>query len=57
MLELGDAAGLEPKLMRSVLLMAEALLEKDFRKQGRTLANLVLKGLSTEEIKARVQHA
>ncbi len=49
-MELGKVAGLEMKLFESMILICEALLGVDFRKDGRTLESLGLAGLTKEEI-------
>lgn len=49
-LELGEAAGLQMPLMRSMVDICEHLLDMDFREKGRTLSSLGLSGKSKEEI-------
>ncbi|MCQ2312932.1 MAG: NAD/NADP octopine/nopaline dehydrogenase family protein [Paludibacteraceae bacterium] len=47
---LGKAAGLEMPIYSSIIGVAEALLNRDFRNTGRSLKNLGLNGLTREEI-------
>lgn len=48
--ELGKVAGVPTPLCDSIETLCSTLLKKDFRKNGRTLSNLGLKGMSKEEI-------
>lgn len=47
---LGKAAGLEMPIYSSIIGMAEALLNRDFYNNGRSLKNLGLEGLTKEDI-------
>ena len=49
-MELGEAAGVEVPLLRSMVNICSRLLRIDFRKDGRTLEHLGLAGKSKEEI-------
>ncbi len=49
-MELGEAAGVEVPLLRSMVDICSRLLRIDFRKDGRTLEHLGLAGKSKEEI-------
>lgn len=49
-MELGEAAGVEVPLLRSMVDICSRLLRIDFRKDGRTLETLGLAGKSKEEI-------
>ena len=49
-MELGKAAGVQVPLLESMVNTIEALLDMDFRKNGRSLKNLGLEGKSKEEI-------
>lgn len=51
--ELGKAVGVDVPLMDSMINICSALLQIDFRKNGRTLENLGLSDLSKEEILSR----
>ena len=48
--ELGKAAGVDVSLMESMINICSALLQIDFRKNGRTLEHLGLADLTKEEI-------
>lgn len=52
--ELGKVAGIEVPLMESMINICSALLRIDFRKNGRTLANLGLANMTKEEILKRL---
>ena len=49
-MELGKAAGVQAPLLESMVNTIEALLDMDFRENGRSLKNLGLEGKSKEEI-------
>ena len=49
-MELGEAAGVEVSLLRSMIDICSRLLRIDFRKDGRTLEHLGLAGKSKDEI-------
>ena len=49
-MELGEAAGVEVPLLRSMVIICSRLLRIDFRKDGRTLEHLGLAGKSKDEI-------
>lgn len=49
-MELGEAAGVEVPLLRSMVNICSRLLRIDFRKEGRTLEQLGLAGKSKDEI-------
>lgn len=49
-MELGKAAGVEVPLLESMVNTIEALLDINFRKNGRSLKNLGLEGKTKEEI-------
>lgn len=49
-MELGKAAGVQVPLLESMVNTIEALLDMDFRNNGRSLKNLGLEGKSKEEI-------
>lgn len=49
-MELGRVAGVSTPLLESMVHIIENLLETDFHRQGRTLANLGLENMSKEEI-------
>lgn len=53
-MELGKVAGLEMKLFDSMISICSSLLNINFKKEGRTLESLGLKGLSKEEILKRI---
>lgn len=50
MAELGKAAGVQTPLFNSLITMCSVLMNKDFRKEGRTLARLGLTDYSADEI-------
>jgi opine dehydrogenase len=50
MIELAEKVGLETPLMRSIYFLTEALLDVDFKKNGRTLKNLGIENYSLERI-------
>ncbi len=49
-MELGEVAGVDVPLLKSMVNICESLLNIDFRKKGRTLENLGLGGKNKEEI-------
>lgn len=53
--ELGKAAGIKTPLFDSLITICSVLHKKDFRKDGRTLANLGLEGLTPDEILKKIQ--
>ncbi len=48
--ELGDIAGVDTPVMDSLITMCSTLLQRDFRKDGRTLKNLGFENCSVDEI-------
>lgn len=48
--ELGDVAGVETPIMDAIITMCSALLNKNFRQEGRTLKALGFENMSVEEI-------
>lgn len=55
-MELGKAAGINTPLLQSMICMCEALLNMDFIKNGRSLHNLGLEGMSKERILNYITH-
>lgn len=50
-MELGKLAGIETPVMEGVIVLAGALLGRNFRAEGRSLKTLGLEGKTVEEIK------
>ena len=48
--ELGKVVGVKTPIMDAIITLADTLFERDFSKEGRTLASLGLEGASKEEI-------
>jgi len=55
MIELGRLAGVETPIMEGVLRMSEALVDRDFVAEGRTLPRLGLGGYSMDNLLARMK--
>lgn len=55
-MELGKAAGVNTPLLTSMIHICEALLDKDFQTEGRTLQNLGLAGKTKQEIIDYITH-